>query len=123
MPVDSGADMADGEDEPVPGWVPRPNTRHERLVWIAAKPRLEKMNRRWWHQVFAMTRSAGIDEHGIHAEAADREEVDKRMQRSAFIVDELAGRFTAEERERLGRTGRLPGWFWPSYDSEVRTLR
>lgn len=112
--------MPDDISKPLPGWVVRENTRHERLVWLAAKARVEKLNRRWWHTLFAMTRSAGIDEHGLHAEASDREAVDERVQRSAFVVDELAPRFSPEEREVLRTTGRLPDWFWDAYKAKVR---
>lgn len=112
--------MPDNPSAPVPGWVVRENIRNERLAWIAAKPRVEKLNRRWWHTLFAMTRSAGIDENGLHAEASDREAVDERVQRSAFVVDELAARFSPEEREVLRTTGRLPDWFWGAYDAKAR---
>ena len=111
------------DSAPLAGWVDRPNLRHERLVWMAAKPRVEKLNRRWWHALFAMTRSAGIDEHGLHAEAADREAVDERIQRSAFVVDGLAQRFSEEERAHLRATGRLPEWFWPAFTEETRRRR
>jgi hypothetical protein len=107
--------MDDIDSEPLRGWVVRPNVRNERLAWIAAKPRLEKLNRRWWNSIFSVTRSAAIDTHGLHGSHLDRDELDKGMQRSAFVVDQLATRFTAPERETLRLTGRLPEWFWPEY--------
>jgi hypothetical protein len=115
--------MADNPNAPLSGWVVRSNIRNERLAWIAAKPRLEKLNRRWWHALLALGRTADIDEHGFHGSSFDREEGQKGMQRSALIVDGLAGRFTPSEREVLRLTGRLPEWFWAEYQAEAAQAR
>jgi hypothetical protein len=108
---------------PLPGWVVRSDVRHERLVWTAAKPRLEKQNRRWWHALYSLGRTADIDEHGFHGSSTDREQLGKGMERSAVVVDHLAPRFSADERERLRLTGRLPDWFWSAYSVEAAADR
>ena len=50
--------------------------------------------------------------------AVEREDQGKSLQRASFVVDDLAQRFSVEEREVVRRTGLLPNWFWPAYLSE-----
>jgi hypothetical protein len=115
--------MPESESQPVAGWVVRPDVRHERLVWLASEPQLRKINRRWWHFLMALGRTADIDERGLHGSPVDREELDKGLQQSAFVVDGLAARFSPQERETLRLTGRLPDWFWPAYHAQVEAER
>jgi hypothetical protein len=115
--------VADDALEPVPGWTVRTATRHERLVWIAAKPRLERMHRKWWHNLMALGRADHrLHDHTGHG-SMDREVVSRSMHTAALAVDRLAGRFGADEREHLRLTGRLPEWFWPSYRTEFAALK
>jgi hypothetical protein len=105
--------------QPAPGWVVHDNLRHERLVWLAARPELNRIHRKWWHALVRVQR-ARLDGHrpGWRPETTENEDLSKSLQRASLIIDALAGRFTAEERDVVRRTGLLPNWFWPAYLAE-----
>jgi hypothetical protein len=101
--------------EPAPGWVVRTDLRNERLVWLAAKPDLARMHRKWWHVFNRMLRVGFDGNYTYRATPSEHEDLSKSLQEASVIIDRLAGRFTAEEREVVRRTGLLPNWFWPAY--------
>jgi hypothetical protein len=102
--------------QPAPGWVVRSNVRHERLVWLAARPELNRIHRKWCHLLVRVQR-ARLDGHrrGWRPETTENEDLSHSLQQASVIIDGLAGRFTAEEREIVRRTGVLPDWLWPVY--------
>lgn len=110
--------------QPVPGWVVRSNLRHERLVWLAARPELNRIHRKWWHALVRVQR-AQLDGHrrGWRPETTENEDLGKSLQKASLIIDGLAGRFSAEERDVVRRTGLLPNWFWPTYLAEFDAQR
>lgn len=106
------------------GWVAPADTRHERLVWLAARPELVRIHRRWWHglaQALAAPAPMGADGYAVRG--TDREHLTGSLEQAAFIVDELAGDFIDEERDLLRRTGELPRWFWPTYRQKFEAAR
>ena len=104
--------------QPVPGWVVRTDLRHERLVWLAARPELNRVHRKWWHLLVRVGRSR-MDGHRYRRPTTpEHEDLSTSLQKGSLIIDDLAQRFTAEEREVLRRTGLLPNWFWPAYLSD-----
>lgn len=104
---------------PAAGWVVRTDVRHERLVWLAAKPELARIHRKWWHVFSRLLRVADGDGRFVkRTSAVEREDQNKSLQKASWIIDGLAQRFSLEEREVVRRTGLLPNWFWPAYVSE-----
>jgi hypothetical protein len=101
--------------QPAPGWVVRTDLRNERLVWLAAKPELTRIHRKWWHIFVRVQRSRMDARRYRRHETFEAQDLSKSLQEASVIIDRLAGRFTAEEREVVRRTGLLPNWFWPAY--------
>jgi hypothetical protein len=104
--------------KPAEGWVVRIDLRHERLVWLAAKRELTRIHRKWWHIFVRVQRSRMDARRFRRRETVEHEDMSKSLQKASFIVDDLAQRFSVEEREVVRRTGLLPNWFWPAYLSE-----
>src|SRR3954451_9160843 len=109
--------------QPAPGWVVRTNLRHERLVWLAARPELGRIHRKWWH-VFNRLLRVGFDgRYTRRATPTEHEDMSSSLQQACLVIDGLAGRFSAEERDVVRRTGLLPTWFWPAYRTEFAALK
>jgi hypothetical protein len=112
------------ELQPVAGWVVRSDLRHERLVWLAARPHLDRIHRKWWHVLTRAMRARNRPRGTLwirdHVETDD---LSKSLQRGALVVDGLARRFSAVEREVVRRTGLLPEWFWPAYLADFEVAR
>jgi hypothetical protein len=108
------------ELEPAPGWKVRTDVRHDRLVWLAARPHLQQLHRKWWHSWTRILRASDAPRRTmwIDRENSETDDMSASMQRAAVIVDGLAGRFSPHEREVVRRTGLLPEWFWPAYLAE-----
>lgn len=101
--------------QPVPGWVVRSDLRHERLVWLAARPELRRIHRKWWHVLTRAMQAHADRRWSARLGSTNHDDLSKSLQKASWIIDGLAGRFTAEEREVVRRTGLLPNWFWPAY--------
>jgi hypothetical protein len=103
--------------QPVEGWVVRPDVRHERLVWLAARPDLTRIHHKWWHSWTRILRAQDAPRRTmwIDANNSESEDLSASLERASLIIDDLAGDFIPEEREVLRRTGLLPRWFWPTY--------
>lgn len=112
--------MDNGEWEPLPGWVARTDVRHERIVWLAARPDLQRLHQKWWHAWTRILRASDAPRRTmwIDRENSETDDMSVSMQRAALIVDDLAGRFSPPERDLVRRTGYLPEWFWPAYLAE-----
>lgn len=111
--------------EPVPGWVERTNVRHERLVWLAARPHLQQLHRKWWHPWTRILRACDAPRRTmwIDRQNSETDDLSASMQRASVIVDNLAGWFSPVEREVVRRTGLLPDWFWPVYPADFEAER
>lgn len=104
--------------QPAPGWIVRPDLRHDRLVWLAARPELKRIHRKWWHVITRMLQARDDAQWTGRLGSVNNDDLSGSLQKASIIIDGLAGRFTAEEREVLRRTGLLPNWFWPAYLAE-----
>jgi len=97
-------------------WLVPGDLRHERVVWLAARPELERIHRKWWHvlsRILGSADAAYCMNIAMHNLGTDDLAVSLRQ--ASVIVDDLAGHFCSAERERVRRTGELPAWFWPVY--------
>jgi hypothetical protein len=103
--------------DPIPGWVEPVGVRHERVVWLAARGELARIHRKWWHAWTRVARASDAPRRTMFIDAKNPESDDlsASLQQASFIVDGLAGHFSAAERETVRRTGALPEWFWPVY--------
>ncbi|MFL6098363.1 MAG: hypothetical protein ACJ71T_00235 [Actinomycetales bacterium] len=97
----------------------RTDLRQERLAWLAARPYLDRIHRKWWHVLTRVMRARNRPRGTVwirdHIETDD---LSKSLQQASLVIDDLAGRFSPYEREVLRRTGLLPEWFWPAYLAE-----
>ena len=103
--------------QPVDSWVVPVDLRHERVVWLAARPDLVRIHRKWWHAWSRIMRGCASPLHTVCIDAQNPEADDLRasLQTASVIVDALAPHFSARERESVRRTGVLPDWFWSVY--------
>lgn len=109
---------------PVPGWVVRTNVRHERLVWLAARPHLDRLHRKWWHVLTRVMRARNRPRGTLWiTDHVETDDLSKALQSGALVIDGLAGRFSPVEREVVRRTGLLPDWFWPAYLADFEAER
>lgn len=108
-------------------WSPEPSASHERLLFLAARDGVAARSRRWWHIAIRVAGGA----HSALPSAADaaprlrpEQELQSRsMHVGVLVVDQLASRFTAQERDLLRAEGALPAWFWAAFEEGVRVER
>ena len=92
------------------GWPPAAKLRNERLVWLAAKPEIERLAKPWWLQLMS---GVGPRSNG-QAHRARKELGGHRMREYALACDAVAKTLTPEELDAVRQSAQLPPWFFPA---------
>lgn len=91
-------------------WPPRERLRPERLVWLAARPEIERLAQPWWTSL--ITGSGG---RGSYLSHRDRKEIrGHRMREYAEACEAVALTLTKEELAVVQESAELPPWFFPA---------
>jgi hypothetical protein len=96
--------------EPAPGWVVRTDLRNERLVWLAAKPDLARMHRKWWHVFNRMLRVGFDGNYTYRATPSEHEDLSKSLQEASVIIDRRAARNPEAVRDQVSNTHLWQHW-------------